>query len=101
MATARRRTAVALAVPAAGAGCSKGGRSSGGFASVAPGSSASVTSLATTASSTSSGVSSTTPVVGNRIEVLPRGISIDGKRRLLLAGEIQYYRIRDKGFDVA
>jgi hypothetical protein len=96
-----RRSTLLVPVLALAAGCSgsSGGSSFGsGGRSIAatvsssmptPVTSASTTSLATTAAVTSA----------PRIALTARGLSINGKVKPLLGGELQYFRIRDPQWD--
>jgi hypothetical protein len=78
------------------AGC--GGGSSGGSASAA----AAVTSGGATPVTSATGGRATPPAPpAARVEITPQGLKVDGVTRLLYGGEVQYFRIRDIGGDVA
>src|SRR5687768_9673079 len=77
------------------AGCGGGGSSGGAGSAAAAVGSGGPTPVTTASSPT------TPPPPAARVEITPLGLKVDGVTRLLYGGEVQYYRIRDRGGDVA
>jgi hypothetical protein len=73
------------------AGCSGGSHGSSFFG-------------ASTAASTSAGstvIPATSAYVGSRVVLTQRGLMVNGQTKVLIGGDVQYYRVRDPNFNVA